>query len=1234
VNCASSGSTKLADSVDLPEVTVDPVLRAGTYKLEFRSNGWCGHVSVENALLPLIVGTSAQIFDDIVLADSSGKVLYQTQRSGVVVDDLTYLRTSTTSTSNSESSVKEKAESPGTLLSSVIGSSSVANILLAGTNYRAYFIPIRLPVPMASDAASSAGVRLVLCGLMLKKNFSSKSRSVPMTALAGMALIVLFVIVGTWPVLTFLTMRRAEQINGRAGLFYAVSIALTMMITIILVTHLNYGYADPKTDDNLEDLAKSIDRNVGSELDQALHVMDVVRSDQRFGVPHVVPQAAKGSKNSPATTTDLLSTVDMRVSSYPYFRRMFIYDGQGNELARWTVDTVAPPPLQVADRPYFQGVQRNDLWYLTSQGLSGARFRMDPIYSKSTGEYLAAIAVPHVFDRTGEGTELGVMTMVTPLLALISPVLPPDYGFAVIDSTGKVLFHSDSTRNGRENLFDELDDSRPVRSAVLARRRSWLTAEYTGESFRIFVTPVNSIQGCPWSLIVFSNRAVMADKTFDRILLLALLCSMYLVVLIAAAGLVGLLLPCRRIAWPVEHMKGVYCHLALMLAAVILLSYAVIFSATLRTLFWWEMFIPASAIAICVLRLRGLVRAIMWTGITFLIASLLGLVAGQGNWWTSPYLGMLLISLAYSSLTSTKLTAYFGTWNRLSLQTTYSLAAFALLILVAAIPSIAFFRFSYNYDENLAIRRDQLLTLAALNQREKRVTEQYIRVKISAEKGPFSDDLGKWLFLRRRLQEQKLDLYNQVFRTQSAGQVIVGGTTESWPKWWVSFTSAWVPRRSESLAPLIAENCTSGAKWEWNEIGEKRIRIQPTSQPRPTDDDSSTCAPPDSSTTDQRKGGDSNPAAGSPETVALQKLATRDPIFQVQDLTYSVDVLKPWDFLRLSFKWLSVLFVAMFVSVRSSLTRMFLLDWKTQDSRVHNPSPDGWHEAAWRETTLADAIANEKNAILVGLPKSGKTDSLTGNRKDIAIVDVATLSKNISPPEAKIVILDHFEYRMYDAAVVSRKLTLLEALHGKGKTVLIVTTIDPVFYLWELADQASAIGNGTGLTDSDMDRWARVLYQFTIFRLTGNAGKVTLELKDFYYHLLWSSCTWSEKMALVSLANHGWPNYRNYEALQHLWNRGLVTAAPDFRLIDSDLREFSETKVTEPEVRSERRKDTAGVWDGLRIAVIILLLGGLTALLFFNDKDILGIVTGAIGALTAASKIIAEVKGKGGSQAA
>jgi hypothetical protein len=1241
--CSSSPEGEFLRSPKAPKnVTANVVARSFGYSVELASNGWCGHEPIENALLPLITELPGQIFDDIVLADSSGTVLYQTRRSGVITDNLSLLpfqfpeKGSTAPKGAPPTKTAEKNELPFGLG----GASNLFVLPLAGTTYRVYMVPVRLAVRRPSPSPTGAGIQLVLCGLILQRHFTTQSRSLPLTMLVAVALGVFLVIVGTWPLLKFATMRRTEQIARQAGLFYSMSMALTTIVTILLVTHLYYGFSDPKTDNNLEDLAKAIDRNVGRELQDALRAMESVGALRE--VKHAFASKDESQQlctdtsdgKDPLSKTDLLSNAGMEVSDYPYFRRLFVFDSLGFERVSWTVDATAPSPLRVCNRPYFQGVQRNDLWYLSDQGLSGAHFRVDPVYSKSTGEYLTAIARPYTLEAENQPVDHGVMAIFTRMIAVTDPVLPPDYGFAVIDAAGKVLFHSDETKNGRENFFDELGDSRALRAAALARHPRWSRGPYMGGDYSFFISPFNSIQGCPWSLVVFSNRAVLGDKALERSLLVALLCAMYFMVLAVAVTLLRLLLPCHRMAWPVDTMIGGYCHLALVLGVVVLLTYALIFQANISTLLIFAVLVPVSGIAFSILKVRGFLSAIAWTASLSGAAGLTKIAVSQPRSLGSPYLIACLICAAYLTLGSKSFARYFGSWKKPSLRTAYSLGCFALLILVAGIPCVAFFKCAYDYDESLATRRQQLLTLSALNRREQRVVDQYFQINISGKHRAFADDLGKWLFLRRRLQEQRFDLYDKAFRGQSAGQIMPGHEIAGWPSWWVYLATKLVPHRSESLTPMVAADCTDGSKWRWNEAGANRVHIQPSYSTEVRDNGLVTCA---SLLESQAYSHSEAPSSsGSPETLALHKLAMQDPLFLEQALTYHVDVLRAWEFLGLTAFSLSILLAAMFLSLRSTLTKMFLLKWKVQAAPSQDPkSQDAWHRDAWPEITVGDAV-DKGNCILVRLPSLGTTDWQFKNSDKVAVLDLAVTYNAATPPIVGIVLLDHFEHGMTNPSRMQSRLALLEELLTANKKVVIVTTIDPVYYLDDAANDSTFQPVRKDLA-RDAERWALVLARFSTFRLSDTSDVAASPL---YYQLLWASCTWTEKIALHGLIEQGWPNYKNYAALNHLWNRGLIKADPNFHLTDPKLGEFVSGQVTELQRRAWRLHDTSGVWDGLRTALIVLLLGGLGALLFFSQKDIPGIVVTAASALTAVTKIISELRsgrtggGKGGTQVA
>lgn len=1233
-DCSSSPNIGLLQEPRTNILTANLVPESDGSTVELSYKHVCTRFTIEASLSPFINTT---IFDDIVLTDDSMRVLYQTERSGVVADTLSLSSAQAPSkvspATEATASTQPASELPlgGKGLGSLrMGdASNVFTIRMAGATYRAYIVPVRLLIPRLSVTGVSSGARFVLCGLVLQDHFTEEGRSAPLTALLGFALGAVFVLASAWPTLKFATMQRSEQIPWWAGLFYSLTVVLAVLVMTVLVIHLYYGFSDPKTDSNLKDVAHSIDEHVGKEIKRALLVMRSVGASpmlkrQALPLHESIPCDETPENKATPATLDLLRNAGMEVSDYPYFRRLFVYDNLGFERYLWTVDSQLPNPLRSCDRPYFEGVQRNDLWYLTEEGLPGTPFRVDPIYSKTTGEYLAGIARPYKLQPEKRPAIDGVMAMFTPMMSLINPVLPPDYGFAIIDPSGGVLFHSDSTKNGRENFFDQLQDSRALRAAVTARRPTTrgLTAQYLDDDYSLFATPLNSIQGCPWTLIVFSNRASLGDKALERSLLFALLCLTYMIVFVTAVGLLSSLRAEREIVWPDENKVGGYCHLALVLLAVSVLTFALFFQLNTRDLIWFAIAIPISAVAVSIRKIRGCEIECFWgaafPGALALIVAAVEKLRHSNSSNQVPYLTFALICMAYSSLGIKRFANWFEIWTeRLSLSTAYSLAAVALLALVAGIPCIAFFKLSYDYDESLAARRQQLLTLSELNSREQRVIDQYFHVRISGEQGSFSEDLGKWLFLRRRLEEQ-LDRYDNTFSGQTEGQILVPYDGPKWPEWLVFLEKSFLWHRPESLTPAVTEDCTPGAIWRWQEEGANRIRIQ---RDQPPGTNSSSCS---------EQQANLKPATSSPETLALRKLATGDPIFLGQDLTSHINSLTVSAFAGETGAVFLLLGLLVFISVRSSVSRMFLLQRELSGRKV------------WREIAYSGVKTLDTNCILIDHPQSDKLQWLAKN-DDVGVCDVATERKSYVPTfRENIVVLDHFEYGMSDSSVMQWKLKLLEELlHDRTflqqRRIIIITTVDPLFYLEELAAHQN---QESTIDASDLERWRLVLTQFETFRVSGSSQCAS----KFCYQVFWSSSTSSERIALHSLATKGWPNFKNLPALNHLWTRGLVTCNsrrhPRYHLADPEFGKYISDRVSGPDRHAWHEHETSGITNGLPSAFFLLIVGILAAVLYLSHQDIFGIATGMIGALTAATKVISDLRtnrprtGSGGSEAA
>jgi hypothetical protein len=271
------------------------------------------------------------------------------------------------------------------------------------------------------------------------------------------------------------------------------------------------------------------------------------------------------------------------------------------------------------------------------------------------------------------------------------------------------------------------------------------------------------------------------------------------------------------------------------------------------------------------------------------------------------------------------------------------------------------------------------------------------------------------------------------------------------------------------------------------------------------------------------------------------------------------------------------------------------------------------------------------------LPCSQQTQMLGAwkGKKDISVVDVALFvqGKEGAPADAKTVALDHFEYDMDSDASNQKKLELLEQLVHDKKKVLIVTLIDPLFYLESAANgsvDTSAAGRERSRT---LQRWGKVLDSFTTKRLQCTS----LTYSKACYRILWSTFTRNEQAAFYSLAQDGWANYKNRAALEHLLLRGLIQRTPMFQIAPEfgHFGEFIGGAVT----REERsRWDTLHVpgyfeWDGLRVMFVILLSGTVAAVLFFNQFVVLGYITSVISAFLPVAKLLTDMRGSRGAQA-
>ena len=338
---------------------------------------------------------------------------------------------------------------------------------------------------------------------------------------------------------------------------------------------------------------------------------------------------------------------------------------------------------------------------------------IEPTYSWVSGKNTVVVSEP---SRIRAGRISAVAALELRMPSVMDPVVQPGFGFAVLNHLGKVIFHSDSKRNLREDFFAETDQNEELRAHLLARTPHFSSGQYWGKDRRFFAMPLRDTDG--WSLVVYRDGAILDDAEL-RALFAGLLLFILYSALILGVGLFGFVI------YPdLKQGQG-----------------------------GW-------------LRPRQ-EHATAYRRITFLNIALLilfGFVQGQGhlelnypNWHQllllSPFVLPLIMALTVYALVAFRLGSHPGGDNR-RYQRDYTMMAVSCLLLFAMVPAYGFFKFALNGEMTLYALFTQFDFAKDLDQREQALRKFYQDVT-------FRPDTAGEQFVRARLTGYGRDVYTE-----------------------------------------------------------------------------------------------------------------------------------------------------------------------------------------------------------------------------------------------------------------------------------------------------------------------------------------------------------------------------------------------------------------------------------------------------------------------------------------
>ena len=1079
-------------------------------------------------------------FDDILVADETGQVLFQQSEDGPRIANLRSIlsqgadistkqnvfgflgggtqQSAGTSTSDSSSSggsasgsdAKGPARKPvAAKLDKLSHGSSATRVAIGGTNYLLYAQPS--PVAMGDGFDEGSRWALVLVGLRIVSRVDADSHALPYSVLIWLALSAFILLGFSWPWFKLQYMSNTERFRPRDGILLGFTLLLVsagVMLMLLYASFLQRSTA--RTDQALKIIADRIKTNFSSEQKSAFAQLQQLQETTAF---------KKAFERGPKLAGDFQVQDEPNIS-YPYFEIVFWADCYGHQVAKLDIRKVATPLVDLSRFAFYKAVKLEMEWaesleerkrnacpaFPAGRDLSRSSY-FQPVLSPNTNEFAPVLAAP--FDRRAKitGTEnIAIQVLVFRPMSLIDPVLPPGYGFAVINEKCDVLFDSDSFRDMRENFCEESKNNSELHPWLTSATDTPLNISYGGKTERAYLTnfPLPGLSADQTTyLLVFQE----SDRQLTLDLSIILVCSIFLVsyfFLLAIAALSYLLFRATlhwdyvpRMVWPCRDFSMKYLQVFGANLILSLLYVACYHSLRETPLVGTTVGVAFLSILFAIICLHYSSASLFRCGKILCVFSVLAaLLVGFGRLWllrinapstSEPLAGWITLAIfplaigVFAILVSGKLKpfthdlALYQHLQELRRQTQnfsnplYALAAASLIVSISVVPCAGFFKYAYDAVGVLSLKHDEAVLGENLVLRKNRIANYY---KLLQAADIAKTRLGVGLDRYDKIIEKINGQDNLFFSTSNEPSIEAEPAINPCPpEMKRNRPDLGLDDRIERLAARAALTFPS------NELGSE-IRGLGTTE------------------TDECKSWERFWLRPTAVTFTLKwRGDSRAPKFTVWGQYQEWRGLQPWAWLIL------LLFLGTLVIWLLSLTKEIFL---TNVERATNLEPVYWRK-------VSDI---RRNSLVIGLPRSGKTAQLRNLEEDsvnqLEFRDLRNLGTGNQAWEVQdtssspgAIVIDHFDFNMRNSAWNQTRLLLLEKLLDKPEQRLVlVSTVDLLFFLVEERQSVLADAKDSQTASLLLERWAHALDKFSKVKLPNKDEDALAQAVDRFF------CDW------------------------------------------------------------------------------------------------------------------------------
>ena len=489
-------------------------------------------------VVPQAVASSRPDFDDLLLANDEGNVLWQREISTPRIGNLSELLAA--------------QDQAGGLLSfswhahatvpvapdkkHLVSTATLKHVNLGGTSYELLVQAISVMLDGSAQPRQPPAT-LYVAGLVSEAALQNQAMQIPMVWIVGLTLPVALLFLAL-PFVKLATLMPKER--------YAFPDIVALMVATIATAGLGailplLSYSSSSADPALERLTGQVRTNFNRETINILRLASGIREGKGLqpatceiaasGISRASDTANPGDRRPESAGGEcnlwntLKSSPDVELDVAVWI------DNLGNQVQKWSTKTQITGRARHRSFQHFHDLIADDLWTVSDE-TNTYRFTIEPLRSPTTSELGVFFALRS--SERNDGAKDPALNLVRQPDAgatkqpeqvepqeffgvnvrpqsVVDPIVPPGYGFAILAPDGKVLFHSQEGLSLEENFFEEVGDPAEVRATAQSGRPAKWNGDYHGRPHRIRMEPLGAFKGNPWLIVGFQELQPVLD---------------------------------------------------------------------------------------------------------------------------------------------------------------------------------------------------------------------------------------------------------------------------------------------------------------------------------------------------------------------------------------------------------------------------------------------------------------------------------------------------------------------------------------------------------------------------------------------------------------------------------------------------------------------------------------------------------------------------------------------------